>query len=104
MTTQVNPLSAKEILDACFLENRARILEIAAFLDRLDRAPGGVAIRRDFRYRALVKAVQLLLKPEEGRTKAILLSLSDLSAEPIESAVGMKGAFGAWEGGAGEDH
>lgn len=104
MSMRGNPLSAKEILDACFLEHRARILEIAAFLDRLDRAEGGAAIRSDFRYRALARAVQLLLKPEAGRTKAIQLSFSDLSAEPVESAAGMKGALGAWEGAFSEDH
>jgi hypothetical protein len=31
-------LNTLEILDTYFLENRARLLEIASFLDRLDRA------------------------------------------------------------------
>lgn len=90
------PLTARELLDAGFLENRARVLEIAAFLDRIDRAPGAGSAREDFRYRALRRAVGLLL--EQGdRTRTIQLSLSDQTREPIADARGLK-ALGAWEG------
>lgn len=37
------PRVAKDVLDREFLELRAKILEIAATLDRLDRAEGSVA-------------------------------------------------------------
>ena len=37
-----SPMTAPEIVDEYFIENRNRLLEIAAFLDRLDRAdPAG---------------------------------------------------------------
>lgn len=36
------PLEAPEILNRVFLEVRARLLEVAASLDRLDRAEGSV--------------------------------------------------------------
>ena len=36
------PMTAQQVLDREFLEIRCKILEIAAALDRLDRAPGSV--------------------------------------------------------------
>ncbi|MFN5744372.1 MAG: hypothetical protein ACK5A1_22570 [Planctomyces sp.] len=39
--TGVCPLSREQIVAQYFLEHRARLLDIAAFLDRLDRAAGG---------------------------------------------------------------
>ena len=33
-----SPLSPQALVDEYFIENRTRLLEIAAFLDRLDRA------------------------------------------------------------------
>jgi hypothetical protein len=94
------PPSAGEVLELSFLENRARVLEIAAFLDRIERSPGADAARRDFRYLALVRAIGLLLAQEGGRASAVHLSLSDPTTEPIASAAGMKGASGAWRGAA----
>jgi hypothetical protein len=38
------PLDAPEVLNREFLEVRAKILEIAAVLDRIDRAEGAVSI------------------------------------------------------------
>ena len=37
-----NPLSASDVLNREFLEVRARLLQVAAALDRLDRAAGSV--------------------------------------------------------------
>ena len=53
------PLSPKELVDEYFIENRTRILEIAAFLDRLDRADAGYAAR-DFRMKAFAEALGAL--------------------------------------------
>ena len=98
MNSMNNLLSAQEILENSFLENRARILEVAAFLDRIERAEGAPQARNDYRYRALQRAATYLLKPSGDRTKDILESLSDPTRDPIESAAGMKGAVGAWQG------
>ena len=88
-----------EILDLYFLENRARLLEIASFLDRLDRCREGTASGgKDYRHEAFVRAVGLLLEPGGERTRAIQLGFSDQSGEPVASALGLK-ATGAWEGG-----
>ena len=89
--------TAKDILDIYFLENRARLLEIAAFLDRIDRSENSDGAQSDFRYKAFMKALKLLTGAEGWRTKNILLNFSDLSTEPIESATGLKGASGAWD-------
>jgi hypothetical protein len=35
--TQTSPLSGTELVDEYFIENRTKLLDIAAFLDRLDR-------------------------------------------------------------------
>ncbi len=98
MNSRNNPLSAREILEGSFLENRARILEVAAFLDRIERAEGAPQAHDDYRYRALLRAVECLLKPSGEVTKDILENLSDPTPEPIECAAGMKGAVGAWKG------
>jgi len=98
MTRPSCKLTAQEILDTYFLENRARLLEIASFLDRVDRAADAAAGQGDYRYRAFRKALGLLLEPGAARTKAIQVNFSDPSSEPIASAVGLK-ATGAWAGG-----
>ena len=85
------------MLDTYFIENRSRLLDIAAFLDRIDRYAGSEEARGDFRYRSFLGALKTLLVTDEDRVKAIQLILSDTSTEPIESAIGLK-AFGAWEG------
>jgi len=97
MTSTGSQKSARELLDLYFLDNRARLLEIAAFLDRIDRSAQAQEAREDFRYRAFERSLKLLLEPGGGRTKAVQISYSDLSTEPLADAVGLKAA-GAWEG------
>lgn len=95
------PLPARKVLDGGFLESRSRLLEVAAFLDRIDRAPDPQEARCEFRYQALRQALVILADADGGRSKALLLHFSDPTAEPRESAVGLKGAVGAWDGGIG---
>jgi hypothetical protein len=93
-----SPLTEQEILDIYFLENRARLLDIASFLDRLDRARDAGGTPSDFRHEAFIRAVELLLEPGGKRTRDIQMSFSDHTHQPIASAVGLK-AVGAWDGG-----
>lgn len=86
-------MTRQQVLDLYFMENRARLIDIAAFLDRVDRASG----EADFRLQAFREAMTHLASARPGRTKAVLLSLSDPTMEPIEKAPG-KGAAGAWPG------
>jgi hypothetical protein len=99
MAGEKNPMSGKDVVERYFLENRARLLEIAAFLDRVDRTASPEEGKADFRYRAMIKALEILLATQENRARALQLSFSDPSEEPLESAAGLKGAYGAWDGG-----
>jgi hypothetical protein len=88
-------MSAEKVLDTYFIDNRARLLEIASFLDRIDRTENSSEGKTDFRYKAFIAALKIILESGGNRTKAVQLHFSDLSVEPLESAAGLK-AFGAW--------
>lgn len=104
MASKSCPLSAKEVLEKYFLENRARLLEIASFLDRIDRTRDPEVGGSDFRYKAFMRGLKILLESEGNRTKALQINFSDLSKEPRKSAAGLKKAYGAWEGPFYENH
>lgn len=97
MAPPYQPMNAREILELFFIENRARLLDIASFLDRIDRHDGAEEARNDYRYTAFKRAVEMLTSDTTGRTAAIQTLFSDQTTEPLESAVGLK-ATGAWEG------
>lgn len=86
-------MTRNELLDLYFMDVRAKLIDIAAFLDRVDRGTGDA----DFRLAALRKALKELGGDAPSRAKAVLLSLSDPTVEPIEKSPG-KGAVGAWPG------
>ena len=69
--------SALGLLDLHFVENRARVLELAAFLDRLDRSTDAAEAHQDFRYLSLMKVLEQLATCREDRARNILLTLSD---------------------------
>ena len=104
MAGQTCPMQAKEVIERYFLENRAKLIDLAAFLDRVDRAGDAQTGYADFRYRAFQKALSLLVEGGERRAEAVQLCFSDPSTEPRESAAGLKGAYGAWEGEIDENH
>lgn len=82
-----------QVLDLYFMESRAKLIDLAAFLDRVDRASGDA----DFRLAAFKQALRELGGAQPDRAKKVLLSLSDPTTDPIEKAPG-KGAAGAWLG------
>jgi hypothetical protein len=86
-----------QLVDEYFIENRTRVLELAAFLDRLDRAGDGAGAG-DFRMRALREALEVLARePGEGegtRTLRVQMVFSDPTEEPRE-ALDQKSARGA---------
>ncbi len=84
-------MTRQQILDLYFLDARHKLIEIAAFLDRVERADG----KDDFRFKALNSALGELSKRKKQKAKAVLLAFSDLTTKPIEKAQG-KGAVGAW--------
>jgi hypothetical protein len=63
------PLDAAELLNNEFLEIRALLLQVAAALDRLDRATGDVS--RDKRRADLDQAIRVLLEAGTGRAEQL---------------------------------
>ncbi len=96
-----SPLSPRELVDEYFIENRTKLLEIAAFLDRLDRADPSYA-GRDFRMKAFAEALAGLSRapggPEKmpGRVDYIQQLLSDPREVPLD-ALDRKSALGAYD-------
>lgn len=83
--------SKTDILDLYFMDARYKLIDIAAYLDRLDRHDG----ETDFREAGFHKAMEALLNPgDQPRAKAVLEALSDHSTEPVEKAE-IQFAYGA---------
>ena len=71
------------------MEARAKLIDIAAFMDRVERD----GFTDDFRYLAFKDALKEL--DSDSRTQNVLLSLSDPTTELIPAAT-TKAASGAW--------
>jgi hypothetical protein len=89
------PMTYDAIVETYFLEHRAKLIDIAAFLDRLERAEEGAAEREDFRVAALREAIAVLSDGKGERAKRVLDLFSDPSEALPQSAAGTKGALGA---------
>jgi hypothetical protein len=94
MDSAPSPLTPREVVDEYFIENRTRLLEIAAFLDRLDRTDPSYAAA-DFRMQAFNDALAAVCQGD-GRLGRIQLLLSDPTTEPL-GALDRKSAFGAYD-------
>jgi hypothetical protein len=81
--TVPSPKTGKQLVDEYFIENRTRILEIAAFLDRLDRVGDGQA-HGDYRMRAFRQCLEVLVSGGYPRMPRIQMILSDPRAEPLD--------------------
>lgn len=86
-------MTRQQVLDLYFMDARSKLIDLAAFFDRLDRAEG----EADFRLAGLRKAIEELDKNHAERAKGVLLALSDPTTEPIPAAT-TKAACGAWPG------
>jgi hypothetical protein len=89
------PLTQRELVEEYFIEHRTKILDIAAFLDRLDRARERDA-EEDFRVVAFRNALAALL--EDGDTSRMFhvqMLLSDPNTDLLER-LDRKSAFGAY--------
>ena len=89
-------LTSEQLVDEFFIENRNRVLEVAAFLDRLDRADVSGQSVLDFRLRALAESLDVLAGPAGSRLRRIQEILSDPTAEP-RPALDRKSARGAYD-------
>ena len=86
-------MTRQQVLDLYFMEARAKVIDLAAFLDRLERSSGNA----DFRLAALQRAMAELSKTDGQCARRVLLSLSDPTTEPVPAAT-TKAACGAWPG------
>lgn len=90
-------MSAETTLQRYFVENRSRLIDIAAYLDRIERSANLPSVAGDFRLEAFKKALEVLLSPSGNRVERIQEILSDPTTEPTESSEGVKSAFGAFQ-------
>lgn len=90
-----SPQNRRQLVDEYFIENRTKLLDIAAFLDRLARAGHG-SPEQDFRMAAFQRALDVLSGSSSARVSQIQMIFSDPTTEPIEK-VYQKGARGAYE-------
>lgn len=86
-------MTRQQVLDLYFMEARARLIDVAAFLDRVDRATD----ESDFRLAGFKQALRELEGNDPQRAERVLLALSDPTTEPIPTA-SAKGACGTWPG------
>ena len=70
--------SGRDILEREFLPTRAKVLEIAATLDRISRSAEAMD---DPRLERLEEAIKLLLEPSENRAEQVQLLFSRLYDE-----------------------
>ena len=91
MTTWTPPQPVN-LVDLGFMDSRSKLIDLAAFLDRVQRAGQD----GDFRVQALKHAITLLQQNEPRRAKQVLLSFSDPSTAPIPQAT-TQGAIGTWK-------
>jgi hypothetical protein len=89
------PLAQQQLIELYFLEMRARVLDLAAFLDRMDRSVEQNA-EDDFRLIALRLALLRLSAYPSGRVHDIQMILSDPTSEPLEE-LDRKNALGAFD-------
>jgi len=66
--------TAIEVLDKEFLEVRAKLLELAAALDRIDRAEGGIG--EDSRMLRILEALTVIRDPGPDRAEQVQLIFS----------------------------
>jgi hypothetical protein len=66
--------TVRQVFDQEFLPVRAKLLEVAASLDRIDRAEGSLA--NDPRRTQVQAAIQVLLRPEDDRAEQLQLIFS----------------------------
>ena len=97
MTTRQNhnAPTSEQVVDSYFLEHRAKLIDLAAFLDRIDRAGGASGAESDFRIEAFFKALDVLCDGRANRAGRILAVFSDTTTELPQSAQGAKSAAGA---------
>jgi hypothetical protein len=84
-------MTRQQILDLYFLDARHKLVELAAFLDRVERADG----KDDFRLKSFRAALDELNSGKKRKVKNVLFAFSNPTTKPIAKAQS-KGACGAY--------
>jgi hypothetical protein len=87
------PLSQSQLLDLSFMEHRAQVLALAAFLDRFDRSQDRNA-EGDFRIEAFRQALAVLLTAGPERARQVQMVMSDQNLDLLEQR-DAQSAYGA---------
>jgi hypothetical protein len=77
--------TGKEVFDQEFLSIRAKLLEVAAALDRIDRAGGSLS--SESRRTQVQAAIQVLLRPDDDRAEQLQLIFSRPYQEKWEEKI-----------------
>jgi len=90
-----SPLTQRALIDEYFMEHRVQVLELAAFLDRLERAREADAAE-DFRLRSVHAALDVLAGGEGDRVRRVQMIFSDPRSELLDE-LDQKSAKGAYD-------
>lgn len=87
-----------EVLDLYFLPARHQLIELAAFLDRVEKAGAGDSPGNDdYRLAAFTTALRELDAGGGDRAERVLRAFSDPTTDPA-ATTSTKAASGAWPG------
>lgn len=86
-------MTRQQVLDLYFMDARSKLIDLAAFIDRVERAEGA----DDFRMQAFWAALKELSGASREKARQVLLAFSDPTTEPIPAAT-TKAACGAFPG------
>ena len=86
-------MNRQQVLDLYFMDARSKLIDLAAFMDRVERAEG----KEDFRMKAFRAALGELSGKSSEKARQVLLAFSDPTTTAVAKAPG-KGATGAYPG------
>lgn len=84
-------MTRQQVLDLYFMDARSKLIDLAAFTDRVERAGG----EDDFRMEAFRAALAELGGSRREKARQVLLAFSDPTNDPIPAAT-TQAARGAW--------
>jgi hypothetical protein len=90
-----SPLTQRELIDEYFMEERVKVIDLAAFLDRLERARE-IDAEDDFRLRSIRDALAVLAGDDANRVQRVQMIFSDPRSELLEE-LDTKSAKGAYD-------
>jgi hypothetical protein len=93
--TGTSPLTQRELIDEYFMEERVKVIDLAAFLDRLERARE-IDAEDDFRLRSIRDALAVLAGDQGGRVQRVQMIFSDPRSELLDE-LDQKSAKGAYD-------